>query len=107
MHGDVEIARRSPALARRALALESDALAIGDPGRNPYVHRPRRGAASRAVADRAWVVHDQATAKALAAWFGEREATGVGAHMSGTLTRGADTRHRSGAGSSAGAGRTR
>src|SRR5262249_26732593 len=83
------------ALARGALALELDPLPVGDPGRDPRLDRAAAHGAPAARALRARVIDHQATAPALLARLGEREAAQVLAGLTGALAGRADPGPRS------------
>ena len=73
VHAHVQVAGGAAALARRALALELDPLAVADPGGDARLDGARAHRPAAAGADRARVVHDQAAAAAGLARLGERE----------------------------------
>src|ERR1019366_9238829 len=100
VHPHVQVAGRSAALARSALSLELDALAVADSGRDARLdgaaaHRP---AAARA--DRAGVIDNQSPAPALPAGLREREVAEVPARLARALAG----RAHSGDGAGLGAG---
>src|SRR5581483_7625383 len=107
MHPDEQVAGRTAALARRALALELDALAVRDPGGDPRLDdaRAHRPPAARAIG--AGVVHDEPAAVALVARLGDPERALALALQAGALARRADAWHRTRLGAGSPAGRAR
>src|SRR5512139_120641 len=105
VHADEQVAGRAAALAACALALEPDALAVADPGRDAHregagAHRP-----SAAPAVGARVVDDESATPALAAGLGEGEPALVAAGLAAAVADRALPRHRTTPAAGAPAGR--
>src|SRR5690606_30564576 len=74
VHDDVQVARRTAALARGALAAQPDALPVADARGNAHLHGPRGLGPAAALADVAGVLRDQPAALAVRARVGQGEA---------------------------------
>src|SRR5450631_1595311 len=105
VHAHVQVAGRAATLAGCALALELDALAVGDTGGDARLDGPGAHRPPAAGAHRARVVDHQPAAAALVARLGERETAQVLALLAGPLAVRADPRHGPGLGAGALAGR--
>src|SRR3954452_6600728 len=70
---EVQVAVWRTTVTLTALALEPDALAVLDSGRDAHLKRPAGRGASGAVAGDAWVFDDHAAATALVAGLGHGE----------------------------------
>src|SRR5499427_7461256 len=90
----VQVARRSAALTRCALAPEPDPLPVCHARGDAGLDRPAAHRAAAARTRRAGVVDDQAAAAALLARLGEREATQVPAGLAGALAGGTHPGYR-------------
>src|SRR2546425_11088294 len=100
-HDDIEVAGRPPVPPRGAPALQTDALAVADPGRDAPLHLPRPQLVAGTPACGAGALDDHAPAAALGARLAQREQTLVVIEHAPARAAGADDRRRARRGSGA------
>src|SRR3954447_15719332 len=101
MDEDDEVAGRTAALPRRALALEPDALPVFDTRGDAGPQRAHRCRLTASGAGRTRIVDEQAATTALPTGLREGEAAGVAARHAGAGARRADAGRGAGLGTAA------